>query len=100
MHVGPDDYTAVAGSLLHIQFGAVVGSTVCENITIMDNPSVESFLETFNISLSTSSPRVSLVNPSGTVTIVDNDCEGILLLPSMILPGVLILVNTWNSVFV
>ncbi len=84
MHADPDDYTAVAGSLLHFQSGAVVGSTICENITIMDSPSLETLLETFNISLSISSPGVIVVNSSGTVTVVDNDCKGLLLLLTMI----------------
>ncbi len=84
MHTDPDDYTAVVGSSLLFQSGAVVGSTVCENITIIDNSPLEDLLETFSISLSTTDPGVSLVDPSGTVTIVDNDCEGILLLLTVI----------------
>ncbi len=75
MHTDIADYTAVTGSLLQFQSGAVVGSIVCENITIIDNPPVENILESFNIFLSTSGPGVILVDPSGTVTIVDNDCE-------------------------
>ncbi len=52
-----------------------MGSIKCDNITIINNPPVEELIETFEVSLSSSDPCVSLVDSTGTVSIMDDDCE-------------------------
>ena len=68
----PGDYTAVGEDLIFTAAN-VVGSTVCTNVTIIDDEVLEGD-QSFSLSLSSTDP-VMFGTDEATVTIVDNDSE-------------------------
>ena len=72
--IAGSDYVSVSMDVVIFPAGTSNGGMQCIAVTIIDDSAMEGD-ETFTVTLTTSSPHVTLGNAVTTITITDNDGE-------------------------
>lgn len=77
LYIGPKDYKAIISEERVFTVGSVEGQSVCVTVTTIDDTVVED-TETFQITLTTNSPNVTIGDRAGgvTFTVYMNDNDG------------------------